>query len=394
MLTYHTAIIGAGASGLFCAGSFNAPKIILDHNKLPGVKVSVSGGGKCNFTNRSISANDYISLRKHFCKNALAAFKPTDFIQLLDENKIEYEERTHGQLFAKNARDIVHFLVKRAQMANTDFALATQVLDVKKTEGGFLVRTSAGMLQAQHIVLATGGLSYPDLGASSFGMQIAQKFGLCIAEQRPALCGLTFPKELRALWKILAGNSITATVRIGKYSFTDQVLFTHEGISGPAVLSASLYWSEGSSVEINFLPNINVEKTLEQYKQKNKKVSSVIRLPGHIAQVILGTLDQPLSNMKKSNFQAVIKRLSAFEFIPAGTSGYTKAEVTTGGIDVQEVNPTTFEVKKVPGLYVIGELLDVTGRLGGFNLHWAWASGYSAAKALEKILTQNNMLLI
>lgn len=384
MLTYHTAIIGAGASGLFCAGSFNAPKIILDHNKLPGVKVGVSGGGKCNFTNRFISATDYVSLRKHFCKNALAAFKPTDFIELLDENKIPYEERAKGQLFVKDAQEIVRFLVKRAKQANTDFSLATQVLDIKKTEHGFLIRTSGGTLQAEHVVLATGGLSYPSLGASSFGLQLAQKFGLHITEQRPALCGLTFPKEMRKTYKILAGNSVLAAVQTGKHLFTDQLLFTHEGISGPAVLSTSLYWQEGHPVQVNFLPNIDVEKILVQHKQTNKKVSSVINLPGHMAQTLLGPLDQPLANMTKSNFQAVIKHLAAFEFVPAGTAGYTKAEVTAGGIDTQEINPTTFETKKVPGLYIIGEILDVTGRLGGFNLHWAWASGYCAAKDLSK----------
>lgn len=384
MLTYHTVIIGAGASGLFCAGSFRTSKLILDHNKLPGVKLGISGGGKCNFSNHFISAADYVSLHKHFCKNALAAFKPTNFIHLLDENNIAYEERDDGKLFAKNAQDIVRFLVKRAQKTNSDFSLTTQVLDVKKTDSGFLIYTSNGTLQAQHVVLATGGLSYPALGASPFGLQIAQKFGLRIVEQRPALCGLTFPKELRNFCQTLAGNSTAATVQIGKHSFTDQLLFTHEGISGPAVLSASLYWQERNTVRVNFLPTINVEKALIQYKQKNQKVSSVINLPGRMVQVLLGPLDQPLANMTKPTFQAIIKQLSSFEFIPAGTAGYTKAEVTAGGIDTQEINPNTFEVKKVPGLYIIGELLDVTGRLGGFNLHWAWASACAAAKDLAK----------
>jgi len=384
MLNYYTAILGAGASGLFCAGSFNAPKILLDHNKIPGVKLRVSGGGKCNFTNRFVSAADYVSTHKHFCKNALAAFKPTDFIQLLDENNIQYEGRTQGQFFAKNAQEIVHFLIKRAQKANTDFSLNTQVLDVEKTNNGFMIRTSGGMLQAQHVVLATGGLSYPTLGASPFGLQLAQKFNLCTIEPRPSLCGLTFPKQLRNYYQILAGNSTPVTIQTGKHIFSDQLLFTHEGISGPAVLSISLYWQEGNVVRINFLPNVDLEKMLAQYKQKNQKVSSVINLPGRMAQVLLGALDQPLSNMTKSTFQAVVKRLSSFEFIPIGTTGYTKAEVTAGGIDTQELNPTTFETKKIPGLYIIGEVLDVTGRLGGFNLHWAWASGYAAAKDLAK----------
>ncbi|MBQ3667379.1 MAG: NAD(P)/FAD-dependent oxidoreductase, partial [Elusimicrobiaceae bacterium] len=191
--------------------------------------------------------------------------------ELLDENKIPYEERAKGQLFAKDAQEIVRFLVKRAKQANTDFSLATQVLAIQKTELGFLIRTSGGTLQAEHVVLATGGLSYPCLGASSFGLQLAQKFGLHITEQRPALCGLTFPKEMRKTYKILAGNSVLAAVQTGKHLFTDQLLFTHEGISGPAVLSTSLYWQEGHPVQVNFLPNIDVEKILVQHKQTKKK---------------------------------------------------------------------------------------------------------------------------
>lgn len=384
MLTYHTAIIGAGASGLFCAGSFPALKIVLDHNKIPGVKLSVSGGGKCNFTNRLISAANYVSTRKHFCKNALAAFKPIDFIHLLEQNNIPYEERSHGQLFAKNAQQIVQLLKKRAQIANTDFSFNTQVFNIEQETTGFLVRTSNGSIRAQRVVLATGGLSYPALGASSLGIQLARQLGLSIIAQRPALCGLTFPKQLRPLCKALAGNSTRAAVQIGKHSFTEQLLFTHEGISGPAILSASLFWKEGEPVQLNLLPDIDVISWLAAHKSINKKVSAMLPLPGHMASTWLGNLDLPLANASKNSLQAITKQLTQFEFIPAGTAGYTKAEVTAGGIDPQEVNPTTFEAKKVPGLYIIGELLDVTGELGGFNLHWAWASGYCAGQDLAK----------
>lgn len=384
MLTYHTAIIGAGASGLFCAGSFNAPKIVLEHNKLLAVKVKVSGGGKCNFTNRTVCATDYVSTRKHFCKSALAAFTPQHFINLLEEAHIAYEERKHGQLFASQAQDIVQFLIQRAKNANTDFSLNTQLLSIKKETEGFTIHTSNGTLHAHYVVVATGGLSYPALGASSWGIQLARQFGLNIIEQRPALCGLSFPKPLRNYCQTLAGNSTLATVQTEKHSFTEQLLFTHEGVSGPAVLPISLYWKEGNKVRINFLPNVDVPQILFAHKQSNQKISSVINLPGRMAQTLLGSFDQPLSNISKSTLQTAIQCLSAFEFIPVGTAGYSKAEVTAGGIDVQEINPVTFEVKKIPGLYVIGELLDVTGRLGGFNLHWAWASGYSAGKDLVK----------
>ena len=384
MLTYHTVIIGAGASGLFCAGSFDAPKIILDHNKVPGVKLGVSGGGKCNFTNRFITSANYLSQRKHFCKNALAAFKPTDFVHLLQEQAISYEERNHGQLFAHKAQDIVQFLVKRAKQANTDFSLCTQVFGIEQGPTGFMVRTSSGLLQAQHVVLATGGLSYPALGAGPFGIQMARHFNLSVIDQRPALCGLTFPKELRPLCKALAGNSTRATVQINKHTYTEQLLFTHEGISGPAVLSASLRWEEGEPVQLNLLPDLDILAWLSTHKIVNKKVSALLNLPGHMAQIWLGHLDRPLANASKQELQEIAQRLTRFQFIPTGTSGYTKAEVTAGGIDTQEINPSTFEVKKVPGLYIIGELLDVTGELGGFNLHWAWASGYCAGQDLAK----------
>lgn len=384
MLTYHTVIIGGGASGLFCAGSFATPKIILDHNQVPGVKVGVSGGGKCNFSNTSVTAADYVSQSKHFCKSALAAFKPADFTALLDQAGIGYEERTHGQLFARNAHDIVRFLVNRAKAAHTDFSLKTEVLDVQQQGNGFIVRTSAGSIQAQHVVLACGGLSYPALGASALGAKLARQFELTMVDQRPALCGLSVPKELRARCKTLAGNSTLAQVSTGKHTFTEQLLFTHEGFSGPSVLPISLFYKEGETVRINFLPQTDALALFYAHKNTSKKMSAVLPLPGKMAAVWLDVLDKPLANATKTDLERAAKQLNNFEFIPAATAGYTKAEVTAGGIDTRQMNPSTFEVKAVPGLFAIGELLDVTGRLGGYNLHWAWASGYCAAQGLAK----------
>ena len=384
MLIYHTAIIGAGASGLFCAGSFQSPKILIDHNKRPGVKVGISGGGKCNFTNTSVTAADYLCTQKHFCKNALAAFHPPAFLRLLDEEKIPYEERTHGQLFAQNAQDIVQFLVRRAKAAHTDFALHTQALDICPDSEGFIIRTSSGIIRAQQVVLACGGLSYPALGASSFGIKIARQLGLNIIPQHPALCGLSWPKEQRTLYKTLAGNSTLAKVKTGKYAFTEQLLFTHEGISGPAVLPVSLFWNEGEKVCVNFLPNAQARTLFHTYKNSPKKMSAVLPLAGKIGPVLLGPLDKPLAQATKAELETAARQLNAFEFIPASTASYTKAEVTAGGIDTREIHPSTFEVKKVPGLFVVGELLDVTGRLGGYNLHWAWASAWCAAQELIK----------
>ncbi len=385
--TFHTAIIGAGASGLFCAGSFNARKIILDHNTIPGKKVAVSGGGKCNFSNLYLSSADYLCQQKHFCKNALASFTPHHFMHLLEDEHIVYQEREKGCLFAQDAQDIVRFLVRRAKKNQTEFSLSTQVLSVlPQKEGGFILHTSKGPFYARHVVLASGGLSYPALGASPFGIHVARQLGLSFIEQRPALCGLTLPKAEQAIFRKLAGNSLTATVTTDRKTFTGQLLFTHEGFSGPAILNASLFWTPSKEVIINFLPGTDVREILTASKNSARTFSAVLaeHIPAKISKAIIGPLEQSLANAPKKDLQAAANRLNRFSFVPAGTSGYTKAEVTAGGIDTREIHPTTFEVKNRPGLYVIGELLDVTGRLGGFNLHWCWASAYSCAGALSR----------
>ena len=384
---FHTAIIGAGASGLFCAGSFNARKIVLDHNSSPGRKVAVSGGGKCNFSNLYLSSADYLCQQKHFCKNALAAFTPRHFIRLFEKEKIAYQERENGCLFAQNAQDVVRFLVERAKKNQTTFSLSTQVLAVlPQKQGGFILHTSKGTLYAQHVVLASGGLSYPSLGASSFGGQVARQLGLHIVQQRPALCGLTLPKAQQNSFRHLAGNSLAASVTTGRKTFTGQLLFTHEGFSGPCVLNASLFWLPSAEVIVDFLPGINVQEVLANSKNSTRTLCAALAtyIPTKISKTILGPVEQSLANAPKKELQEAASRLNRFSFVPTGTSGYTKAEVTAGGIDTSVINPTTFEVKNTPGLYIIGELLDVTGRLGGFNLHWCWASAYSCARALSR----------
>ena len=383
---FHTAILGAGASGLMCAGSFDRSKIIIEHNAKPGAKVSVSGGGNCNFSNRFVSADDYLSQNKHFCKNALAAFKPQNFLDLLTQENIRWEERAHGQLFAFGAADIVRMLVRRAQKANTQILANTQALDVRRENGLFVIDTSAGPVRAQYLVLACGGLSFPSLGAAAFGIKIAQKFGLNLIEQRPALAGLTFPKELRERFKPLAGNSLKAAVSCAKHTFTDQLLFTHEGVSGPAALQASLYWIPGQPVQINFLPGENALTLFYTQKNHAKTFPTALcgKLSAKVAKTILGKQNEDLSNATRAELETAAQALNCFSFIPQATSGYTRAEVTAGGVDTRQINPSTFEAKKTPGLYLIGELLDVTGRLGGFNLHWAWSSGFAAAQALAK----------
>lgn len=383
---FHTAIIGAGASGLMCAGSFSQSKIVLDHNPKPGAKVSVSGGGNCNFSNRFVSAADYLSQNKHFCKSALAAFKPQDFVALMEENNLPWQERENGQLFAFGAQHIVQMLVRRARQAGTHILTGTEVLEVKQENGLFLLHTSAGPVRAQHVVLASGGLSFPALGACPFGLKTAQKFGLQVIEPRPALAGLSFPKEYRERFSRLAGNSLKAEVRCEKHVFTGDLLFTHEGVSGPAVLQISLFWTPGTEVQINFLPGQDALALIQAQKNHAKTISAALKdhISAKIVKTILGPQGEDLSNASRLQLENAARALNRFSFVPAATAGYTRAEVTAGGVNTREINPVTFEAKKVPGLYIIGELLDVTGRLGGFNLHWAWCSGYAAAKALEK----------
>lgn len=382
---YHTAILGAGASGLMCAGSFNQPKIIIEHNKFPGAKINVSGGGKCNFTNLSVTSANYLSGNKHFCKNALAAFSSSDFLNLLKENFISWREKEAGQLFAFDAKQITDMLYQRAKKNNTEFLFNTQLLSVFKEKDVFHIHTSSGLLKAYNVVVATGGLSFPFLGASNFGFKTAKSFGLNVVEQSPALVGVKFCKPLAEQFKKLAGNSVQAAVRAGNRQFTGSLLFTHDGVSGPAVLQASLFWTEGAPLEICFQPDIDWAKLLQEHKNSAGAVSSVLatKMPLKIVKTLLGGRDRDIANATKAELADVVNLLSAFSFIPAGTGGYTKAEVTAGGVDTREINPTTMQTRKCEGLFFTGEVLDVTGMLGGYNLQWAWSSGFAAAKALE-----------
>lgn len=383
---FHTAIIGGGASGLFCAGSFNNRKIVLEANSQPAIKVSVSGGGKCNFTNKMVSAKDYVSQGKHFCKNALAGFSHTDFTQLLDENNIAWEERENGKLFAYDAKKICKFLIERAKKNNTDIYFDTRVLDVVEEKGLYKLVTSKGIFLAQHIVLATGGLSFPSLGANGFGLKMASKWGIKTVETVPALCGLNWPKELRLRFGGLAGNSLPVKVTCQKQQFQDALLFAHDGVTGPSILQTSLFWTEGTPITINFAPSIALAELISVNKNSTKTITNFLGnyIPVKVAKALLNGLDVKLADMTKEQIKQVVECIHAFTFVPSGTFGYTKAEVTKGGISTTEINPTTFQLRKYPSVYAVGEVIDVTGRLGGFNLHWAWCSGFAAAKHLEK----------
>ena len=315
--------------------------------------------------------------------------KNTDFTKLLDENHIPWTNTPSGQFFAQRAQDIVTLLVRRAQQANTDFWLNTQALHILPARQGlYTVQTSRGSVQARHIVLAAGGLSFPALGASSFGLNAARQLGLSVVETQPALVGLSFPTEWKTRCAPLTGNSLPVQISCDKFSYTGPLLFTHEGISGPAVLQASLFWKEGEKVTINFLPDTDVLAFLRRNKQSPALFSALLadKIPAKISKALLGNYNVPAANATTAELQQAAQNLNHFSFVPKGTAGWTKAEVTKGGVDCREINPSTMQCRRFAGLFIIGELLDVTGMVGGYNLQWAWSSGWAAAKALEQFI--------
>ena len=383
---WHSIIVGAGAAGLFCAGSFSAPKLVLEHNDRAGKKLSVTGGGKCNFTNLFLSARDYLSSHPHFCKNALAAFRPEHFTELLTQAKIPFYEKEKGQLFTHDAKEIVRFLQRRAREQNTTFSFNTQVLSVQKENHLFRVQTSKGIFYAYHVIMACGGISYPALGATAFAFQSAQALGLAVQPLRPALVGFRLPEPYKRICRTLTGNSLPVSVKTQTRQEEGQLLFTHEGISGPAVLQASLFYQEGEEILIDFVPQIDILDFLKKNKNKKESFSKILAdfIAPKIAKALLQDLDVPACQADKQTLLQAAERLNRFTCVPTGTAGYTKAEVTAGGLDPREIDPRSMQSKKIEGLFFIGEVLDVTGRLGGFNLHWAWASAYLCAQALKK----------
>ena len=383
---WHTVIIGAGASGLMCAGSFDAPKLVLEHNNAPGRKLNITGGGKCNFTHKTLSAKDYVCSQKHFAHAALAAFPPEKLLHVFKDASIKYEVREDGCLFAQSAADITRFLFQRAKKHHTTFSFDTQVLSVIKSNELFVIRTSKGIVYARQLVIASGGLSYPQLGAGALAWQIAQSFDLPTVAPRPALVGLRAEKDFRQQCKTLAGNTLPVQIRTQKQIENGSLLFTHEGISGPAVLQTSLYWQEGQEMQINFCPTVDVLSVLRARKNEPVYFSKILQsvLPVKITKTLLGFADLPAAQATKEQLVYAANQLNHFRFTPQSTAGYTHAEITCGGIDTSVLDGHTLQCKKINGLYFIGEAVDVTGRMGGYNLHWAWASARAAAANLSQ----------
>ena len=378
-------IIGAGASGLMCAieaGGRGRSVLVIDHSERIGKKVLVSGGGRCNFTNRDIRPENYISSNLHFCKSALSRFTPDYFIAMLERHGIKYYEKEARQLFcAGSSGDILEMLNKELCEAGVEVRLQCKVEDLKM-DRLFSLATSLGTFQSESLVIATGGLSYPKLGATDIGYKIASQFGLKVNSLKPALVPFTLnPQDLKVVSE-LSGVSINASVSCKGKEFRGDILFTHQGLSGPAVLQISSYWNPGEEIVINILPGLDAHEFFLARRQGRMEMRNLLSefLPKRLASIWCGLYIQskPVNQYSDKELGAIARQIHNWTIIPAGTEGYNTAEVTLGGVDTNELSSKTMEAKKVPGLYFTGEVVDVTGQLGGYNLHWAWASGFAA----------------
>jgi predicted Rossmann fold flavoprotein len=388
-LTFDTIVIGAGAAGMFCAalaGQSGRRILLIDHSPEPGRKILISGGGRCNFTNVGASAANFISSNPHFAKSALGRFTPADFITLVDRHRIAWHEKTLGQLFCDgSSRQIVAMLLDECAAGRVETAFG-EASSVEHRDGKFHVSFGQSEAQAPALVLATGGLSIPKLGATSFAYDVARRFGHKIVEPRPALVPLTLPQD-QALFKSLSGVSANVVASAGKAKFREAALFTHRGLSGPAILQASSYWRHGEPVAINFLPD-QPAGWLRQAKRDDPRAAlrrTLGRLlPDRLAETLGDQLKLAgeLANISDKSLEAAERRLADWHFVPDGTEGFAKAEVTIGGISTAELSSQTMKSSRVPRLFAIGEAVDVTGWLGGYNFQWAWASAHAAARAI------------
>lgn len=382
-------IIGAGASGMMCAiecGKRGRSVLVLDHSEKTGKKILISGGGSCNFTNINVSSSNYISNNPHFCKSALSRFTPADFITLLEKHGVKYAEREHGQLFCKGSSgEIIRMLMKESDEAGVAMIFNCNILGVKK-EISFIVTTSRGIFESQSLVIATGGLSYPGTGASGAGYRIAEQFGLKVTKLRPALVPFIFSKSDMRILGELSGISVDASVICGNKKFRGSVLFTRRGLSGPAMLQISSYWREGTAIVIDLLPEIDIYGIFTERQLAKSKIDMHNLLSEYLPLRLAKTWcaseiqSKPVNQYNDQELRGIAQQVHNWEIWPASTEDYRTAEVTLGGVDTDELSSKTMESGKVKGLYFTGEVIDVTGQLGGYNLHWAWASGFAAGK--------------
>ncbi|MBV2184216.1 MAG: NAD(P)/FAD-dependent oxidoreductase [Rhizobium sp.] len=389
---FDVAVIGAGAAGMMTAlvaGRRGRSVVLVDHAKAPGEKIRISGGGRCNFTNIHAGPKNYLSANPHFMKSALARFTPADFIAMVDRHGIAWHEKTLGQLFCDDsARDIIRMLLEEMRSVGVDLRLGVEISEVEKGEGGFRLATSEGPIEARALVIATGGKSIPKMGATGFAYKVAEQFGLHLMETRPGLVPLTLDPARLAELAPLAGVSVDAEVRHGKTAFREALLFTHRGLSGPAILQISSYWREGDEITLSLEPDVDFAAVLKAAKKENGRqaVQTVLaqHLPKRLAQYVAERqkLERPLADLSDKTLEALAAFLHRWTIKPAGSEGYRTAEVTLGGIDVGGLDSKTMMAKAVPGLYFVGECVDVTGWLGGYNFQWAWASGHAAGESV------------
>ncbi|KQY49109.1 NAD(P)/FAD-dependent oxidoreductase [Rhizobium sp. Root483D2] len=388
---FDVVIIGAGAAGMMAAieaGKRGRRVAVLDHAKAPGEKIRISGGGRCNFTNIHASPKNFLSVNPHFCKSALARYTPHDFIALVDRYKIAWHEKTLGQLFCdETAKDIIRMLLTEMKEARAVLRLGAQIQTVEKTVSGFRIVTADGAIDCSSLILASGGKSIPKMGATGLAYKIAEQFGLPLVETRPGLVPLTLdPVQLESL-NALAGVAVGAQARCGKTVFEEAVLITHRGLSGPAILQISSYWREGGDISLNLLPHADLAGVLKAARKQNGRQALQTALseplPKRLAQFFAeaaGLSNRPLADLSDKAIDAFCLTLKDWVIKPAGSEGYRTAEVTLGGVDTKALDSRSMQARDVPGLYFIGECVDVTGWLGGYNFQWAWASGFSAGQ--------------
>ncbi len=385
---YDVIVLGAGAAGLMCAitaGQRGRRVLVLDHAPQAGAKILISGGGRCNFTNLGTVPDRFLSDNPHFCRSALSRYKPADFVALVRKHGIAFHEKTLGQLFCDgSAREIVAMLLAECAAAGVDVRVRHRVLNVSRP-GAFRVETDQGAFSAERLVVATGGMSIPKMGSTGFAYELARQFGLRLTAVRPGLVPLTFGGALLETMAGLSGVSLDSVVSVGKRAFREAVLFTHRGLSGPAVLQISSYWREGP-VSLNLLPGRDARAFLLERKQARPKagLTGILAevLPARLAAVLAGTVETRMADVPNRVLAPLAERLSGWTVTPDGTEGFAKAEVTMGGVDTRDLSSRTMEANDVPGLFFIGEAVDVTGWLGGYNFQWAWASGWCAGEAV------------
>ncbi len=386
---FDVIIIGAGAAGLMCAataGKRGRKVLVIEHNENVGKKILISGGGRCNFTNLWVHPENFISQNPHFCKSALSRFNEQDFISLVEKHKIPYHEKTLGQLFCDSkSTEIINLLLSECEEGKVEIQTGCKVENIEK-DNFFKIQTGMGEFTSESLVIATGGLSIPKIGATEFGYKTAEQFDINVVKPEPALVPFTWNKTDLKNYSGLSGISVDSMVYCNGKSFQGNILFTHKGLSGPAILQISNYWNEGDEIKINLLPEIDLSEKIREWKNES---------PGALLMTLLGAIlpkrvvqkfieisgyDKPVNQYSEKDIEKAGKLFREWKVIPSGTEGFEKAEVTKGGIDTNELSSKTFETNKIKGLYFIGEVIDVTGWLGGYNFQWAWSSGYCAGQ--------------